>query len=112
MSNRSMTDIAFDILSEKTEAVPFAQLWAEVKATLNITNNNKISSFYESLMLDNRFTANSNHWDLASRYTFDETHVDLSEIEVGEEDEKDDEFSDGETGEEREIEENKEEEDY
>ena len=88
-----MTDVAFDFLQTRKREVPFDRLWKEVVKELNFTESqamNKIGSFYESMMLDERFTANDNNWDLSSRHKYDDTHIDISTIEVDDSKDEDD----------------------
>ena len=95
MSSLSMADVAYEYLQSKSKEVPFAELWKEVSTTLGFSETvamNKIGSFYESMMLDERFTTKDNNWDLSARHKFDETHVDISAIEV--DDSRDDEDGD------------------
>jgi len=85
MSSLSMADVAYEYLQSKSGEVPFAELWKEVSTRLGFSDTvamNKIGSFYESMMLDERFTTKDNNWDLSSRHKFDETHVDIDAIEV------------------------------
>lgn len=91
MGSRSMTDVAYEFLSSRKREVSFDRLWQEVSKTMGFNDTQKvtkISSFYESIMLDERFTSKNNNWDLSSRHKFAETHVDISAIEV--DDSKDD----------------------
>ena len=84
MSNRSMTDVAYQLLSKKKNSVTFNKLWDEVSQIMGYSENvaeRKIASFYTSMMLDNRFTSlGNNKWDLRSRHTYNETHFDTSAI--------------------------------
>ncbi len=81
-AKKSMTDVAYDILSTKKRAVPFAKLWEEVSKETGISND-RVASFYSDLSLDGRFIAlDNNKWDLKSHRTFAETQIDLSELEV------------------------------
>lgn len=44
---------------------------------------NKIASFYSSLMLDKKFVIlDNNYWDLRIRHKYSETYVDISAIEI------------------------------
>ena len=86
MSNRSMTDVAFQLLSKKKNSTTFNKLWDEVSQIMGYSENvaeRKIASFYTSMMLDNRFTSlGNNKWDLRSRHTYNETHFDTSAIVI------------------------------
>lgn len=92
-----MTDIAFDILSTKTEPVSFKQLWKEVSETLRLEPSvaaKKMSQFYTNLSLDGRFVAlKENNWELKKRMKFEDAFIDTSSIEIDETD-LDDEYID------------------
>lgn len=102
MSVRSMTEVAYEIMKQQTKEIPFSQLWTEVSKELAFNENqaaNKIASFYSSLMLDNRFISLAdNCWDLKARRTYNETHIDISSIEIDDDSDseelEDDELSD------------------
>ncbi len=84
MASKSMTDAAYEILSSKKRSIAFAKLWEDVSKTCNVSNDN-ISQFYSDLTLDARFVSlKENKWDLKERRKFAETQVDLSKIELGE----------------------------
>jgi len=97
MSNRTLTDVAFDVMSKRKKEIPFAKLWEEICKEQNYNETqamNKIASFYSALMLDARFTAMpDNKWDLKMRHTFSETFIDTSTFviddDIVKEDEKD-----------------------
>ncbi len=81
-STKSMTDVAYDVLAKKKRAVPFIKLWEDVSKICGASNN-KISQFYSDLTLDSRFVSlKENKWDLVERRKYAETHVDLSSIEL------------------------------
>lgn len=84
MTAKSMTDIAYDILSGKKRAIQFAKLWEEVSKKSS-ANNDMIAQFYSDLTLDPRFAQlKENKWDLVERRKYSEAHVDISKIELGE----------------------------
>jgi len=89
MTSHSMCDVAFDILTSKPNEVPFIQLWKEVVQQMGFTSSqaeNKIAQFYSALMLDVRFAPlEGNIWDLRSRRTYHEVHIDTSKIIIEEE---------------------------
>lgn len=83
-TKQSMTDIAYDILSKKKRAIPFPKIWEEVSSTYGASAD-QIAQFYSDLTLDSRFVSlKDNKWDLVERRKFEESHIDLSEIELGE----------------------------
>lgn len=95
MVNRSMTDVAFELMGKKKKAIPFKKLWEEVVNVMGYSESvaiNKMATFYANLSLDARFAlVEDGKWDLRSRRTFNETHKDLSDILV---DDDEDEFLD------------------
>lgn len=87
-TKQSMTDIAYDILSGKKRPVLFSKLWEEVSSTYGASAD-KIAQFYSDLTLDSRFVSlKDNKWDLVERRKFEESHIDLSEIELDDDDEQ------------------------
>ncbi len=83
-SAKSMTDIAYDILSKKKRSIQFAKLWEDVSKIYGASND-RVAQFYSDLTLDSRFASlKENKWDLAERRKFDESHVDISKIELDE----------------------------
>ncbi|MBO5526995.1 MAG: DNA-directed RNA polymerase subunit delta [Erysipelotrichaceae bacterium] len=82
-SAKSMTDIAYDVISKKKRAVQFSKLWEEVSRLYGVSND-KVAQFYSDLTFDSRFASlKDNKWDLVERRKFAESHIDLSEIELG-----------------------------
>ena len=78
-----MTDIAYDVISKKKRAVQFSKLWEEVSRLYGVSND-KVAQFYSDLTFDSRFASlKDNKWDLVERRKFAESHIDLSEIELG-----------------------------
>lgn len=79
-----MTDIAYDILSSKKRAVQFSKLWEEVSKKTGVSKD-QVSQFYSDLTLDPRFASlKENKWDLIERRKYSESHVDISKIELEE----------------------------
>ena len=74
--NRSMVDVAYELMSKKKKAVNFYKLWqevSEVKGFDEEEKDEKESLFYTNITLDGRFiTIGENNWDLRSRHKFDE----------------------------------------
>lgn len=66
-----MLDVAYEIVSQRTEPITFKELVAQIVAELNLSEEEcakRISRFYTNLMLDGRFvTLGENTWDLRSR---------------------------------------------
>ncbi len=95
--NQSMIDAAFKILSESGHDLPFAELFAKVKETLGLSDeeaNERIGHFYTDLSLSGTFVAlTDNTWDLRSRHTYEKVHIDVdavySEVEETDNDEAD-----------------------
>jgi len=84
-TKKSMTDTAYDLISSKKRAVPFAKLWADVSKQLKLSND-QIGQFYNDLSQDNRFLAlKENKWDLKERRKFSEGHVEVEELDDDEE---------------------------
>ena len=96
---QSLIDHAYDYLSNKPEAVKFADIWNYVKEAAQLTEAqaaDKVSFFYTNLMLDGRFvTLGENTWDLRVRHTFDKVHIDMkdvySDVETSDDDAEDNE---------------------
>ena len=87
-SAKSMTDIAYDILSGKKRAMQFSKLWEDV-SKLYGASNDKVAQFYADLTLDSRFASlKDNKWDLVERRKFNESHVDISKIELDDDEEE------------------------
>ena len=83
---KSMTDIAHEVMSKKKRSVPFVKLWAEVSRICGCGPEN-IAQFYSDLSLDPRFVnLKDNKWDLKERRKYEESHIDLSEIELTDDD--------------------------
>lgn len=93
MSNKSMTDIAFDFLQENSEA-PFSTLWSEVCTKMGYSQEvaeRKIAQFYSAIMLDARFLPLSdNRWDLKKKYRYSDTYFDTSKILIDDDSDDDD----------------------
>lgn len=84
MTAKSMTDIAYDILSSKKRATQFSKLWEEVSKKAGVSND-MVAQFYSDITLDPRFASlKENKWDLVERRKFAESHIDISRIELGE----------------------------
>lgn len=85
MANKSMTDVAYDIMNKRKVSIQFAKLWEYVRKETKATKD-KVGQFYNDLSLDSRFVSlKDNRWDLKTRRTYNEAHIDISEIEVEDE---------------------------
>ena len=84
-SSKSMTDIAYDVLSGKKRSVPFIKIWNEVSKNFDLSEES-MAQLYTDLTLDPRFVSlKDNKWDLKQRRTYEESHVDIDEISVDDE---------------------------
>lgn len=81
---KSMVDVAYDVIAKKKRPIPFNKLWEEVSKIYGVSND-QMAQFYSDLTLDSRFVSlKENKWDLVERRKFEESHVDLSKIELDE----------------------------
>ena len=84
MMQRSMVEVAYELLSKKQGPQKFNKFWIEVSDVLSFTSEERerlISSFYTKLTLDERFVLlEDNMWDLRERQSFDKVHIDMNEI--------------------------------
>ncbi|MGI6378145.1 DNA-directed RNA polymerase subunit delta [bacterium] len=114
INEKSMIQIAYEILKKKKKPLAFNKLWEEVCKAAKIEKSaieELISSFYTDLTLDGRIvTLGENVWDLRERNTYDKVHIDMNEVYAIDEEEEKDEDDEKELGEE-EIDEEEEEED-
>lgn len=112
---RSMTDVAYEVMSSKKRAIPFKKLWTEVIEKLNLDPEkatDRIAQFYTDMTLDGRFTSlKENKWDLKERHKFEEVYVELNDLD-DDADEFDDDYYDAESEEGENIHKLEDEEDY
>ena len=85
MSEKSMLDLAYEVISQTKELpISFHELWESVceKAGLSKEETHRqISRFYTNLSLDGRFVAlTDNYWDLRSHHTFDKVQIDMNDV--------------------------------
>lgn len=84
MSQNSMLDIAYDLMSKKKKPVDFYKLYEEVSEIKGFTSEEAAehqSLFYTNITLDGRFiTVGENQWDLRSRHKFESVHIDMNDI--------------------------------
>lgn len=90
---KSMRDIAFELLSKKTKPVAFNKLWKEVSEILGLSEeetSNKIGTFYTHITLDGRFVLlENNTWDLRNRHKYEEIKIDMNALYIEEDDDSD-----------------------
>lgn len=91
---QSLSDAAFKNLKRKRKEVQFNKLWKEITEELGFSEElakRKMSSFYNSLMLDSRFISlEGNKWDLRERHTLESIQIDpdlLDDLDDYDEDE-------------------------
>ena len=81
---KSILDVAFELVSKKKTPIVFMKLWEEVSQVQGLTEEEtrtKAAKFYTALTLDGRFiTLGDNTWDLRSRHTFDKVHIDMNAV--------------------------------
>ncbi len=81
---KSNLDVAYDLISSKSEAVSFKDIWEEVVRVQGYDQElarRLMGQFYTNLSLDGRFvTLGENTWDLRSRHTFDKVHIDMNDV--------------------------------
>lgn len=92
-NQKSMRDIAYDLLSKKKNPVVFDKLWKEVSEILGLSEEeakDKIGRFYTHITLDGRFVLlENNTWDLRSRHKFEEITIDMNDLYDEDESEED-----------------------
>lgn len=77
MVEKSMLDVAYELLISRQEPVSFKDIWARVLEELPKTTADRISRFYTNLTLDGRFVAlGGNMWDLRINYTYKQLYED------------------------------------
>lgn len=97
MSNKSLLDYGFDVLSVSKDPVKFIDLFKKAVelSGLELTESElkvRMSKFYTQLSLDGRFiTLTDNYWDLRSRHVFEKVHLDMIDAYSDEDEEVDEE---------------------
>ncbi len=85
---KSMIEIAYNVLSDHKESMPFIQLWTQVAKEMDFNETqfeDNIAQFYTDLSIDGRFlNLPGNAWDLRSRHTFSEGVIDTDSIAIDE----------------------------
>ena len=81
-AKRSMADVAYDYIAAHKMAIPFKELWAEVSKETGVSGD-RVASFYSDLSIDGRFVQlDGNEWDLKNHLKFEDTQINLAELEV------------------------------
>jgi len=77
MVEKSMLDIAYDLIVASGQAVSFKDIWAKILSIATETPANRMGRFYTNMTLDGRFVAlGGNMWDLRTNYTFKQLYED------------------------------------
>ena len=83
MTNRSHVDVAYDIVNESKNPIPFVELWKKIADIQELSAGDEekiIGNIYTQLLLDGRFiNLGDNTWDLRDRYTFEKATLDTNE---------------------------------
>ena len=105
-NQKSMRDIAHELLTKKKNPVLFDKLWKEVSEILGLSEEEaleKIGTFYTHITLDGRFVLlENNTWDLRVRHKFEEITIDMndlydeedSDVEIIDDEDMDDNYDD------------------
>lgn len=96
MSDKSLLEYAYEIVSASKDPISFKDLWGRICEEKGLSKEemeDKVSQFYTNLLLDGRFVnLGDNIWDLRVRHKFDKVHIDMkdaySEVEVSTGDEE------------------------
>lgn len=82
--NKSMLDVALEVITKKGQQMSFADLFAAVKSELGLADeeaNKHLGEFYTELTLDSHFVAlTDNWWDLRDRHTYEKVHIDVADV--------------------------------
>lgn len=85
MAEKSLLDLAFDVLSESNKPIAFKTLFEKVAALAKLDLSDaemktRMSKFYTQLTLDGRFAVlTDNKWDLSKRYKYDDCHKEVED---------------------------------
>ncbi|MCF0105376.1 MAG: DNA-directed RNA polymerase subunit delta [Holdemanella sp.] len=89
---KSMIEVAYGVLKENKEPMPFINLWKLVSAEMGYNQSqfeDNIAQFYTDLSIDSRYiNLPGNVWDLRSRHKMSENVLDTDSIAVDEEEEE------------------------
>jgi DNA-directed RNA polymerase, delta subunit len=88
---KSMIDIACDLMVKKKKPIDFYKLWKEVSEIKGFNEEEdkaNQSLFYTIITLDGRFiTTGENFWDLRGRHKYESVHIDMNDVYADEEEE-------------------------
>lgn len=103
-NDKSMIDVAYDVLEQDGNDLSFAEIMNRVAAELEMTEEEKkarLGTLYTDLTLDGRFVAmKDTKWGLRKNHTYDKVHISTADLCSADEDgdEVKDEDSEGESG--------------
>ena len=79
-----MLESAQRALTAEGKEMRFVDLWAKVKADLEISDEEeaqRIGRFYTDISMSGQFVVlGENIWDLRSRHTYDKVHIDVNDV--------------------------------
>ncbi|MDO4465957.1 MAG: DNA-directed RNA polymerase subunit delta [Bacillota bacterium] len=86
---KSMIEIAFQVVNEHEESIPFIELYKKVSKEMGFNEtqfDDNIAQFYTDLSIDGRFlNLAGNNWDLKKRHTYSESVMDTDKIALDDE---------------------------
>ena len=93
MTSKSLTDYAYDVLSEsKQESMTFQDIFKAVLEKAGATNlddeevKKLLAKLYTQLSIDGRFAIlKDSTWGIRSRFSFEKTYIDTTEAYIEEE---------------------------
>ncbi|MFA5236043.1 MAG: DNA-directed RNA polymerase subunit delta [Bacilli bacterium] len=78
MVEKSMLDVAYNLIVGQGKPVSFKDIWERITKEIDQATPERMSRFYTNLTLDGRFVAlGGNMWDLRTNYTFKELYEDI-----------------------------------
>lgn len=90
MSDKSLVNAAYEVLSEryeklqKSEGMPFGELCAEISERVGMSLDemmDHVSRFYTDMTLDGRFVIkNNNQWVLREHEKYEDVHLDMNQF--------------------------------
>lgn len=97
MCEKALIEYAYDVLSQSKESMTFKDLFdkAYEASGLKLTQQElktRMSKLYTQLSLDGRFVIlKDNNWDLRTRHTFNEIHIEMEDAYSDDDDDEGDE---------------------